>query len=80
MHFSLQTSTVAAATKATVSFDELLQKAQSCQLDLTTVLSVELNEIVTANADTVGVPPQLRHHSWERVLSSGSTASGKSQA
>jgi len=59
MHFSLQTSTMAAATKATVSFDELLQKAQSCQLDLTTVLSVELNEIVTANADAVGVLPEF---------------------
>jgi len=50
---------MAAATKATVSFDELLQKAQSCQLDLTTVLSVELNEIVTANADAIGVPPEF---------------------
>jgi len=28
-------------------------------LDLTTVLSVELNEIVTANADAVGVPPEF---------------------
>ena len=59
MHFSLQTSIMAAATKDTVSFDELLQKAQSCKLDLTTVLSVELNEIVTANADAVGVPPEF---------------------
>ena len=88
MHFSLQTSIMAAATKATVSFDELLQKAQSCQLDLTTVLSVDLIKLSWQMQMLLGFlqsssssrSSQLQHHSWEQVLSSGLTVSGNSQA
>ena len=48
------------ATKHSVaSVDELLKTAQQCRMDLSSVLSPELYEIIAANADAVGAPPEF---------------------